>query len=1090
MLTLLLGTDWTANRDAVLDMLAQDVIQQRKNRILIVPELISHDTERRLCMAAGDTASRFAEVLTFTRLAKRVSDAVGFGAPECLDNGGRLVAMASATRQLHSKLKAYAAVETQPAFLTGLLDAVDEFKRCCISPKDLYSASQKSEGSLAQKLEELSLILEAYDSLCARGKQDPRDQMTWLLEHLEDSDYAKNHVFYIDGFPDFTRQHTAILQHLIKESENVVISLTCDDLDTTEPAFEKAAQTAGEILRIALLAGVQTKILKIPAKEKLVKQVLPTLFQGRITGNEQLSGTLKVCHLDSVYSECHAAAERIVDLVQSGCRYRDIGIVCTDMSVYANTVDMVMSRYHIPVYQSGTEDILDKTVITTVLSAIDAVVDGYEQSDVLRYLKSALSPLMITECDRLENYAVIWSISGNRWNETWENHPEGLGAYWTDADREHLRWLNEIREKAIAPLFNLGLRMKNASTLGQMVAAVYDFLQDIQLNARLLALAEQMDREGDLRNGQILNQLWEILLSALEQLEDMLGDTHWDAQIFTKLLKLLLSQYDVGTIPAVLDAVTVGPVSAMRCQQTRHLLVLGADEGSFPAYSGSAGILSDQERTALRQLGVPLTGGAMEGLQAEFADIYGVFCGAEESIYVSASGSQPSYLYRRLCDLVGGETVCKPLGVSFVNPVEAGAYLSRYNDKETASAFGIDDIFHRLQSAGEHALGEMSDKTVEKLYGSKIRLSASQVDKLADCRLAYFLDYGLNLKERKQATIDPAEFGTYVHAVLEKTGRKVMELGGFHKVSLADTLNIAEAFSQEYMLERFSQLDSKRISYLFQRNAHELAMVVTELWEELQESSFEPVEFELAFGSNARMEPITVNGKTMSAELRGFVDRVDVWNENGQAYYRVVDYKTGKKDFDYGDIFNGLGLQMLLYLFALEEKGESLLGNHPVPAGVQYFPARAPVVAVDGKVEDAEAQQAREKLWKRKGLLLEDEAVLAAMEPAEKPKRLDYSRKKDGSISGELASREQLKLLKGYVFALLAKMVDDISSGNVEPNPYTRGSRHNACTYCPYGKICHDATVLGRRNYAAMSAQKFWEEIGKEMSSNGRKVDP
>ena len=129
MLRLLLGKDWVANRDEVLHLVAQDVKLRRGNRILMVPELISHDMERRLCAAAGDTASRYAEVLSFTRLARRVADGVGSAAQECLDNGGRVVAMAAAARQLHSKLKAYASVETRPEFLTGLVDAVDEFKR-------------------------------------------------------------------------------------------------------------------------------------------------------------------------------------------------------------------------------------------------------------------------------------------------------------------------------------------------------------------------------------------------------------------------------------------------------------------------------------------------------------------------------------------------------------------------------------------------------------------------------------------------------------------------------------------------------------------------------------------------------------------------------------------------------------------------------------------------------------------------------------------------------------------------------------------------------------------------------------------------
>lgn len=179
MLTLLIGTDWTANRQEILKRISMDVHKKKSGRILLVPELISHDTERRLAAGAGDTASRYAEVLSFTRLARRVSDSAGSAAMECLDKGGRVVAMAAAARQLTGSLKAYASVETRPEFLTGLIDAVDEFKRCCISSETLMAASRQLEGGFAQKLEELALLMEGYDALCARGKRDPRDQMTW-----------------------------------------------------------------------------------------------------------------------------------------------------------------------------------------------------------------------------------------------------------------------------------------------------------------------------------------------------------------------------------------------------------------------------------------------------------------------------------------------------------------------------------------------------------------------------------------------------------------------------------------------------------------------------------------------------------------------------------------------------------------------------------------------------------------------------------------------------------------------------------------------------------------------------------------------
>ena len=273
MLRLLLSKDWTATREHILAAISEDVKEERSGRILMVPELISHETERALCAAAGDTASRFAQVLSFTRLARRVAEDLGCVMEPCMDAGGRVVAMAAAARQLHSKLKVYASVETKPEFLTQVLDAVDEFKRCCISAEDLRKASERAEGTLAQKLEELSLLLEGYDALCATGKRDPRDQMSWLLEKLEDSDFASQHVFYIDGFPDFTRQHMAILEHLIRNSPAVTVGLNCDVPDSKQLAFEKAGDTAGQLLRLAKRAGIPVQIVTLPGRQDGLQQV-------------------------------------------------------------------------------------------------------------------------------------------------------------------------------------------------------------------------------------------------------------------------------------------------------------------------------------------------------------------------------------------------------------------------------------------------------------------------------------------------------------------------------------------------------------------------------------------------------------------------------------------------------------------------------------------------------------------------------------------------------------------------------------------------------------------------------------------------
>ena len=1085
MLTLLYGRDWTANRDHILMQIARDVREKKTGRILLVPELISHDTERRLASVAGVTASRYAEVLSFTRLGRRVCDLVGNAAEECLDNGGRVVAMASAAQQLMGKLKHFAAVLSRPEFLVMLVETVDECKQCGIDSQMLMAASRdpRASGEFVQKIEELALLMGTYEAICQQGKRDPRDQMTWVLEQLEDIDFAEEHVLYVDGFPDFTKQHLDILEHFIRKCPQVVVSLNCDGHHSTDPAFEKAAATAKTLKKLAQRAGVPVHTQMVAEPESLLTPVRHSLFRGDIP---LVPDGLSVYHCDSIYQECQMVAEQILSLRQSGCRYRDISLVCGDMSAYRNVLQMVFGKYQIPLYLSGTEDILQHGVIATVLYALDAALGDLEQKDVLRYLRSAMSPLSADQCDLVENYVVIWGISGKRCTMEWTQHPDGLRGIWDDQSRAHLAQLEAARTAAILPLIRLKEGFRNASNLKQQVQALYAFLEEVSFAQRLGQYADQLQQQNDHRSAQILNQLWEILLTGLEQLHDVLGDSLWKDENFSRLLKLLLSQYDVGTIPCVLDAVTAGSVSAMRCQQTEHLFVLGAGEGSMPAYNGTTGVLNTRERLTLRDMQIYIADGALDGLQTEYAEIYGVFCGAKKSVTVSYTGTQPSFIYRRLAGMTGAEEqTYTPIGHALVDPAAAGAYFAKHRNVQSARDLGVEQAYWDVLHRSGYQIGRMNKETVQNLYGQRLVLSASQVDSFAQCRLSYFLKYGLRAQERKEATVDPAEFGTYVHAVLEETARDVMAAGGFHKVSLEETMAIAMSHSKAYAETVFDQLASQRMEYLFRRNVQELEMVVAELWRELSASQYAPHKFELQFSYGGEMPAIEIPSREMTAELRGFVDRVDQWKRGDSTYFRVVDYKTGKKDFDYCDVFNGVGLQMLLYLFALEDAGESVLEGKRVSAGVQYFPARAPYFSTDGTLTPEEAEAERLKLWKRKGLLLSDTDSLSAMDPSEKMDILCCTRKKDGSLSGDLADRSQMGQLKDYVMKLLSQMVDQIASGQVGANPYTRGTSHSACTFCPYGAICHKAHVPERRDYKTMTSQRFWEEIEKEVGKHG-----
>lgn len=1073
MLRLLLGEDWVANQNVIMQMIANDVKAEKTGRVLIVPELISHNVERRLCEMAGDTASRFAEVSSFTRLAKTVADQLGLPLGDCLDDGGRLVTMAAAVQFVNSKLKAYASVGTKPEFLVGLVDAVDEFKRCCIAPTDLMQASKNTEGSLAQKLEELSLIYESYNSICAQGKKDPRDVMQWLLEELESCSFAEDHVFYIDGFPDFTRQNMAIIEHLLCNAPQVTMSFCCDEIGSSGLAFEKAAETVEQLVKLAKKHDVDVEIRSVPKRDTAIMKVCASMFQGPI---ESEKCGLTLFKAESVYHECVHVANRINELIQTGVRYREIGVVCTNPGTYRNTICNVFQRSHIPGYVSGTDNILEMPVIKTILAAIDTAMGGFEQADVIRFLKTPFAPIDEETCDLVEEYIYRWNITGMHLTKTWTKHPSKLAGEMTEQAVKMLERLNRARDKAIMPLVKLHDGMTAAKNIAQQVEAVCTFFDDISLAEKMSKMADQLETE-DNRTAQVLNQIWDILLSALEQLHDAVGSCAWDAGVFSRLFKLLLSQYSVGTIPAAVDSVTVGPVASMRCQEVKHLFVLGATEGNFPAFGGVSGVLTDMERDQLRVLGLPLTGGAMDGLQIEFSEIYGAFCGASDSVTVSYSVAQPSFVYERLLKIAGREeTVDSQRNGCWSNRTETAAYFVRHNRADLAEQMGLKDEFDAILQKNSHTLGELDKESVKGLYGEELRLSATKVDSYASCRFAYFLQQGMRLKDREEITLDSSMMGTYFHYVLEYTVKDVMNRGGFATVSVEDTLEIAKNHAAAYTKKHFAELDSERVSYLLNRNFEELMEVVAELWTELSQSEFLPKFTELHFEDGAEMPQIDIDNAKMSAYLTGYVDRVDVWNRGDDTYFRVVDYKSGKKSFDYCDVLVGIGLQMLLYLYALLDNGQHLIAPDAIPAGVQYFPARMPVVSVDGP----DALKKKTDALKRKGIILADEGVVQAMEPGDKPVRLSYSRSKEGSLTGDVASQGDFLHLKEYVFKLLRGFVNEIADGKIEPNPYCRDRENSACKYCPFINVCHVDDVENIRKFKAVKADEFWETVRKE----------
>lgn len=1073
-----------------------------RRRLLIVPEQFSHESERAMCAALGGGASMFCEVLSFTRLAGRLTDAAGGGAAPMLDAGGRMLLMYAALRRVSDALTTYRAPSRKPAFLTGLLATVDECRSYRVEPEALISAGEELGGRQGDKLKDLGLIYAAYRALEAGGAADPRGRLDRLAVQLEDTRWGAGMAFYVYGFTDFTPQEERVLSALMAQGE-LTAALVCDKGNDPSGIFRPALRCAKRLARLA-------KDNAVPVREEALRRTLPrhpslAFLEQNLFGPGPVRPWAGECAAVRVAAatprqEAEWCAAEILRLLrEEGYRCRDIAVCARRLDGYGELIESVFARYGVPVFLSSMEDILEKPVLALVTSALAAAGSDYPYEELFRYLKTGLTGIDEEERDLLENYALTWDLKGSAWTrqKPWDMHPEGYGREFSEEDRALVAWLDQLRRRVIAPLEKL--RRGTDKTGRGRALALYQLLEDIDLPTRLAQRADSLDRRGERTAAAQYRQLWDILVGGLEQCALLLGDTELELEEFSRLFSLVLSQYDVGAIPVSLDAVTVGDAPRMAHKEVKALFLLGADSGSIPDCAASPGLFTDQDRDALSAMEVELAPRQEDKLHREMTIAYETCCRPSQRLYVSyAAGAgdeqkTPCFLWERLGALFPDAPVRDGGGPLARLAAPDAALELAGQDPGLAEALkrvpGLAGRVERIQSAAHWRRGRLSRPAVDALFGPVVPMSATKLDLVNSCHFSYFLRFGLDAKPRQRAAFQATDYGTFVHDVLEHTLRWAKEEG----VPLDDGEGVgrlSQRAADRYEQEAMSNLaeEPARFQYLFQRMKGAALAVARSVCAELAASDFTPAAFELGFGPGKDLPPVEVE-QGVRLRLTGYVDRVDQWLHGGKRYLRVVDYKTGRKSFDFSDVEDGRGLQMLLYLFALSREGKGLFGpGDTVPAGVLYVPARTPLVDGERGMSDGEIQKSRDRLLRRQGLVLDDPDVLAAMErPAGEYRFLPIGAGKGGL--DYLVTPEQMDALDEYITRALRAAAGELAAGNIDADPYWQGADKNPCRWCDYKAACHFEEGCGdrRRFRRGIKAAEFWDWMDKrEEDGHGR----
>ncbi|HHV65163.1 MAG TPA: helicase-exonuclease AddAB subunit AddB [Peptococcaceae bacterium] len=1111
--------------------------------VLLVPEQYTFQAERDLIKVLETGGILQVEVLSFRRLAFRIFNEAGGITYPHIHPAGKNMIIYRILSKAQKELKVFARSAERQGFVSTISTLITEFKRYNVTPEDLKAVADKLEegNSLKDKLKELHLIYARYEETLALRYRDNDDDLTLAAAKLEQTDLYAGAEIWIDGFAGFTPQEYKVISKLLLLAKRVNISLCTDKLeergynpDTDIFAAVKAAYR--RLVKIARESGIEIEpavflhgntLLRFqtsPELSHLERNLYAYPYKTFLKPTKDISLLAAV----NIFAEIEAAARDIIRLTRDeGFRFRDIGVVARNLAGYERLIEVIFTEYEIPFFLDRKVNITNHPLVRMILSLFEIFIDNWSYEAVFSYLKTGLTGLEREDIDRLENYVLACGIRGNRWaaEEDWRMSPNFLPDEKDLVRQEKmLQEINSIRQSVVKPLKEFRQRTKGRNTALEWCTAIYDFLVGIGVPARLEKFIRRFQDSGQLNLANEYSQVWNILMQVLEQTVEVMGEETIGLEKFANVLKVGLAEYQIGLIPASLDEVLVGSVDRSKSHELKALYVLGVNDGVFPSSSMEEGILSDAERFILHQAGVELAKDTKTQAFEEQYLVYKTLTIPGKYLRLSwpiadqeGRSMRPSLIISRLkklfpaievqSDLVGEkeQTELELIVARHSAFREMITALRKKADGEEISPLW-ETVYHWFvaQEAWQekcraactaftykNIAQPVSREKVTALFGSPVYTSVSRLEKYTACPFSFYVQYGLKAQERKIYRLSPPDIGTFMHAVIERFSRLLAE----QKISWRDVDRkwCEDKVSEivEEMLEKMQGSGlaaSKRYTMLALRLKRVVARALWLIAEQMRRSSFEPVGYEVGFGDNEDLPAIVLElDSGQKIKLTGRIDRIDALRTEEGTYLRIIDYKSGSKDFKLADAYYGLQIQLLTYLDALWENPGPNIEGQVLPGGVLYFKIDDPLVKGLGSEEEIE--KALMKALKMKGLLLADVKLLKAMDKTMEGSSLiiPASLTKQGQIgkSSSVASLAHFKVLRKYLRKLLKGLGEEIMRGKVEISPYKKKSM-TSCRYCNFTSICQFDPSLKENTYRLLPERKdeeVWKLITEEQIS-------
>ncbi len=1103
---------------------------------LIVPEQFTMQTQKDIVTRHPNHGTMNIDIVSFARLAYRIFEELAVEQLSVLDDMGKSMVLRKVAAAQKRQLVLFGGQLSKPGFVGQLKSMLSEFYQYGITPEALREMAPSAKSPLLrQKLEDLALVEQSFQEYIEGHYITTEQVLDVLCRLIPESGLIRNSVIALDGYTGFTPVQYRLTELFLVYAKQVYVTVTADEAAGIygkmgiQNLFYMSRQMAVRLSEIAeknqvkklpdIMLGEQKnrRFARRPElawlEQHLFRYGTETAYTGEVTDS------IVFFQASNPSGEVSHIVHEIQRLVQEGkARYREIAVITGDLPGYGKEITHQFTQNQIPHFMDDKKNVLDNCLVELIRASLEAVRQDFSYESVMRYLRTGLVSQERTMVDRLENYILAMGIrGGKRFRETWERTYRGAGDL-------NVTEVNAFKEQVLAPLFAMQERFRQADlTIAGMTEAVLTLLADCRAEEQLESYQEYFTKIGEHRLAKEYGQVYGLVAELLKRLSDLLGEERVSRKEYLEILDAGFAELKVGVIPAVADRVVVGDITRTRLAHIRVLFFAGVNDGIVPARKDRGSLLSDRDRDFLGEHHLELAPTAREESFQQRFYLYLMMTKPSKQLILSwcrtgADGKsrRPSFLIGELramfpnAVLTDQETQADPEIYSVAEAKQRlSAKLGQYRDGQLdqdrekaqflelyrwfASSKDNQETLRRFMDAAFFVYEQqgISHAVAKALYGEILSGSVTRLEQYAACAYSHFLRYGLELLERKRFELASSDIGTLFHESIDLCFRRVKEKQYDWHTMTNETRDMLVEECVAAVTENYGNTilgSSARNRYLAQRVGQITKRTVWALQQQIKKGDFIPAGFEVSFSAADNLSAMKIAlSESEALHLRGRIDRMDVCEDGGKVYVKIIDYKSGSTSFDLLALYYGLQLQLVVYMDAVTEMAQHHYPDKEVvPAGILYYNIADPLAEKKGQPDPEKIDAEILKKLRMNGLVNSELEVVRHLDRTiEKESDVIPVVLKDGEVQAgrsSVANRERFARLSQFVHRKLKEAGQEILDGEIGVVPYKNGQR-TACDYCPYHAVCgFDRKTSGYEfnRWKNRKTEEIWEEICRE----------